>query len=507
MLRDFTLRSVTLRDLGRLDPRAVDLTFRQGRMTALRAAPEGHPGRIFLTPGFRDAHHHLLHHGLLARRCNLGGTTSLDEALSRLEAYAHDRADLPVIWAERWDESRWSERRGPTREAIDRVIPDRPAILRRVCGHQAVLNTPALEEASRRWSDLDPDGRLTEWQAMGLAALWPTPTGELEEALMGAQDAAVAMGITRVSEMGSHRSLEIYSTLARREMLRVDMELFAGPDQIDALSELVATGVFGGRRLALGGIKLFADGSIGTRTAALREPYADGDQTGTLLYQDDALYEHLQRARNADLRVAIHAIGDAALDQVLRQLERLAAEQGMLTPGWARIEHAEMLDDRLLDRAAALDVTISLQPNFVAQWGDEGGLYETALGCARASRMNPFRQVWDRDFAMLFGSDGMPMDPALGLAGATQHPHEASRLTAEEALGVYFGGRAVPRGLWEPEDWWRHGTDGAVLYDGDPIGLTGGDLARVRVLGVLWGGEWVLEPPVELFRSGVIHGD
>ncbi|MCP4250810.1 MAG: amidohydrolase family protein, partial [bacterium] len=174
-------------------------------------------------------------------------------------------------------------------------------------------------------------------------------------------------------------------------------------------------------------------------------------------------------------------------------------------PGSVAIEHGELLDEDLLDRIRENAIGLSCQPNFVARWQQPGGLYDRALGSERVCRMNPFRAIHDRGIPMAFGSDGMPMDPALGLCGAVEHPMAGARLTSEEALTTYLGGRLAPAGVWEQEDWWTLGRNGAVLYDRDPLELARGDLSRVPVQGVLWGGDWVLEPPSELFRTGVLH--
>jgi hypothetical protein len=254
-------------------------------------------------------------------------------------------------------------------------------------------------------------------------------------------------------------------------------------------------------------VKLFADGSIGARTAALREPYADQPGCGRLLHADDELHAIFARCRQAGLRVAVHAIGDAAIDQTLRQLERLAAGSERPEPEWLSLEHAELLTGDLLERAAALGVRLSLQPNFIARWGQPGGLYEQALGHARWLEMNPLRRIFDADIAVSFGSDGMPMDPALGLLGASGHPLETQRLGVDEALDTYHGLRVAPWRHWDAEEYWRLGCDGFVLYEADPQRLAGGEIARAPVRGIFRHREWLQPPTESLFRWGLMHVD
>lgn len=507
MMPNFTLRRVALQHRDHRDPLLYDLTFRNGRLSRRQALPAGAAAQLYLTPGYWDAHVHLLHLGFGRRRLDLSAESSLEDALRTLADYSRNLEDEGVLWGVGWDENRWREGRPPVREEIDHWVADRPVVMRRVCGHLAILNSRALEMARRRWPDLEQAGRLVEKQAMELGEIWPESADERCEALREVQLRALALGITHVSEMGSSGAADTYLALDERGELRLAVDLFLPASGIERALELREAERFTGKHLRLGGIKLFADGSIGARTAAFLEPYADRQGSGTLLYADHALYELLARCRAADLRVAVHAIGDAALRQVLRQLERLAGETGPLSPGWASLEHAELLTPSVLERAAALRVRLSMQPNFVARWAQPGGLYERALGHERWRRMNPLRDVWDRGFALMFGSDGMPMDPVLGLQGAAQHPVPELRLTPEEALTVYLGGRSAPAGFWEVADWWQSGCAGAVLYRRDPLALAAGDAAAAPIVGVLWDGEWVVAPHAELQRSGVLHVD
>ncbi len=507
MVTDFAVRGAILQDFHGRALEACDLAFHGGRLARITPHPRCATPRVYLTPGFRDAHHHLLHLGLSAGRCDLSACGSLAAALERLADYLRRLpAEGGVVWGERWDESRWPERRGPSQAELDALAPARPLALRRICGHRVALNSVAAREVQARLGPLGPGGQPSEEQALVLGIVWPPTAAELEQALAEAQEQAIAMGITRVSEMGGYGALDAYVALAQRGALKIDIELFVPPDELERALELCGRGGFDHRRLRLGGVKLYTDGSIGARTAALRRPYADRETMGELLLTDEELLDHLRRCLDAGVPVAIHAIGDAAILEVLAQVERLGAGGGRHLPGKVRLEHAELIDEEMLARAAALGVDLSMQPNFVAQWAGPAGLYETALGRERTLAMNPFRSVWEQPVAFLFGSDGMPMDPAVGLRGAVEHPLERQRLAPEQALAVYLGARSIGGGLWQQEDWWQLGCAGAVLYGADPLELASGDLARAPVLGVLWDGEWLLEPAPELYRTGVIHG-
>jgi predicted amidohydrolase YtcJ len=505
MAQDFTLRDVGVAPSSGAPAIGYDVGFRQGRLAGVREAPAGSPPRVFLTPGFWDAHIHLLHVGLRRQRLDLSGVRSLEEAQAALAHFARDHPDSPVLWAEGWDEGAWHEPRLPHREDLDAVVADRVVVLRRVCGHLAVLNSRGLAGAAVGWPDLPPDGVLTEERAMGLASLWPPTPAERDRALRDAQEAALRLGIVQVSEMGSEGSTDTYLGLLKHGGLKLDVRLHFKPTQVDLALRLRHEGWLDRGRLRLGGIKVFADGSIGARTAALRAPYADRPGAGTLLLADAALQEIARTCLRHGLPLAVHAIGDAAIAQVVRVAEGIVGGGEPPGPGWASIEHAEMLDDDLLERACRLGLRFSMQPNFVARWGQPGGLYETALGRERWERLNPLRRIRDAGGVMVFGSDGMPMDPAVGLEGATRHPTEASRLTAEEALETYLGTRLIPSEGWEPDGRWRWGCRHFVLHEGDPRLLCGGDPRSSPVRAILRDGEWLIPPPEDLQRRGVMH--
>jgi len=186
------------------------------------------------------------------------------------------------------------------------------------------------------------------------------------------------------------------------------------------------------------GVKAFVDGSIGARSAAVSLPYADGGGQGQLLLSRDELSHILRRADGAGLQVAIHAIGDLAIEEAISACE-LA---GVGPEGRHRIEHLELPTEEQLDRMARLGLVASMQPNFVARWSGPGKMYEARLGKARDEVIDPHAWVVDRGIPLAFGSDGMPMGPLYGLPGATDPPHAVQRLPLEEALQAYTWGGA-----------------------------------------------------------------
>ena len=184
------------------------------------------------------------------------------------------------------------------------------------------------------------------------------------------------------------------------------------------------------------GIKLFADGSIGARTAALFEDYADRPGSkGDLLLDASTIAGAIRAAHDSGLTVAVHAIGDRAIAEVLQAFSRIP--EGESFSQGDRLEHFEIPREGDAHELARLGVRVCMQPNFVAEWGLPDGMYERALGVNRARAMNPFRSVLDAGCALFFGSDGMPLSPLYGIRAALSHPREGERLDIHEAHALY----------------------------------------------------------------------
>ena len=457
-------------------------------------APEDLGGRLVL-PGFVDAHTHFLHIGVKKARPDLAPAGSVEEALAILERWlaAHPGAD-PVI-GERWDESEWPGRRRPTRAELDRVVqeaaaaghgpPDRPVVLRRICGHVAVANTAALRLVERRWrgDSVDPGtGLLLEQPSLYLNEVIPVPARGLDEAIRVASRECLGLGITAVGDYSQapYREALQRAAAAGTLALRVASSIYV--QQLDAE---VAAGMRTGQPgrgpggapspwLQDGGLKVFLDGSLGGRTAALREPYLDapagaldgadrgtghaqaGDPhgsrhgcvghphpNGTLNWGDADVLRLFRQAHAAGIQVHAHAIGDAAIDQGLEGFATVLEEGGhgeppapSANPLRHRFEHYEIHHDGQVAATARLGIVASSQPNFVGTWSAKGGMYEERLG-PRYRLGNRFRALKRAGVRLAFGSDGMPPGPLLGLQAAASHPEPGERLEPMEAAWHY----------------------------------------------------------------------
>jgi hypothetical protein len=484
-------------------PRASSLVAREGRVVEVRPpgapppVPEAGERRIdlaggALVPGFWDAHTHLVHWGLQMLRPRLGEARSAAGALEIMARHHRSTpGDRPLI-GEGWDESGWSRPVFPGRDALDAIDRNRPLVMRRICGHMAVANSAALARIPPGPQVDVGSGLLVEDAAMGLARVFPPSPEELDEALEAAQRSYLAMGITAVHDMSTADHLKAYARAEARGTLRLHVASILTRPHLDILA---GAGLGAGWRrghLRLLGVKFFADGSLGARTAALREPYSDAPQTrGLLLLGAEELARAVRTAEEAGIPLAVHAIGDRAVDIVLDAFEAgLPADGGR---AGHRVEHLEMIDPAGIARMKRLGLCASVQPNFIGQWGHPGGLYETRLGAERAAAMNPFRALLDAGVRLIFGSDAMPAGVLPGLAATVEAPHPLQRLAPEEALAAATREAALAAGDQEGGVLAPGCRADAVILDHDPAAATRS--GELKVLATLVAGRPVCGPP------------
>ena len=391
-------------------------------------------GRAVL-PGFVDAHTHPLTTGLkeIAWETDLCGL-SRDETLARLSTEASARGKDEWVVGRDWDESLWKDRRYLDRRELDTASPANPLVAVRIDGHLLAANTLALKRlppAIRQTSADAAHGLL--WEE-AVAALLRTiqPDDDVRlQALRAAATLAHRQGITSVHAMARPDEVPLY--LRERGKGRLRVTLCPEASGLEALATLGLRSGFGNEWLRLGGVKIFADGSIGARNAALRAPYANSRRRGTLTHTTDRLSSLLLFAEESRLQTLVHAIGDRAIEQVLLAHESVGSAHELRH----RIEHFELAADDQIDRARRLGLQISMQPNFVGAWSGEGKLYEARLGRERDLQIDRHRRILDCGLGLAFGSDSMPMSPLYGLHWAVNAPHPDQRVTVEEAISCY----------------------------------------------------------------------
>ena len=288
-----------------------------------------------------------------------------------------------------------------------------------------------------------PTGVLKEAAADRARGAVPRPTeAEWARHLAESVARAHALGITGVHDCVEPPEVRAYQELRRQGRLTLRASLMPYAESLDALAAAGFRTGFGDEWLRLGAVKVFADGSLGARTAALFDPYDDEPRAaGGLVRSPKDLTALLARAHAAGFQAAVHAIGDRAIDVVVEAYARVLDREPRRDHRH-RIEHLELPSEEVLDRMRDLGLVASMQPNFVARWSGPGGLYERRLGRARLERNNPFREIVRRRIPLAFGSDGMPYGPLAGLAGAVDAPFPAQRIPATAALRAYTAGGA-----------------------------------------------------------------
>jgi predicted amidohydrolase YtcJ len=409
-------------------------------------------GRAVL-PGFVDAHVHLMHTGLVESGWRINLTKrAREDVLECLRDAARSRGSGEWIVGYGWDESGWEDRRYLVRGELDRVSPENPALAIRMDGHLLTANSRALRllPASAPESLIDHASGLLREAAVNetLSRIVPDRT-TAAEALSAAARLCHRLGVTSVHTMSQLRDIPAFMTRRAERRLRVMV-----CPEVASLDKLSAVGLrtgFGDAWLRFGGIKIFADGSIGAQNAAVSEPFVVGG-TGELNYENTELASMIRDAERAGWQTVVHAIGDRAIEQVLDAHRTVGTDPTLRH----RMEHFELPQEGQLARAAKLGLCVSMQPNFIGNWSGPDSLYVDRLGVDRDRASNPLRRVVDVGLPLAFGSDGMPVSPLYGLHWAVNGPYPDQRLTAEEAVerytagGAWFGFEEGIKGRIEP---------------------------------------------------------
>lgn len=478
-------------------------------------------GRIIL-PGLIDAHVHLQRYALSLQRLNCDTETKA-ECLRRIAARA--RQALPGEWivGHGWDSNRWPDAdasRWPTAADLDRVAPSNPVYLTARSLHAAWVNTLALRKARIRSSTPNPAGGeiqrdergrptgILRERAMQLVeAIIPPPAPErLAEAIRAALPSLWQAGLTAVHDFDPASCLRALQILQRRGdlYLRV-LKAIPREDLEDVLLCRLQEGM-GDAMIRLGPVKLFADGALGTRTAAMLDSYVDEPQNrGMLFLSEEDILECGVRAAQGGFGLAIHAIGDGANRLVLRALARLRAyeREHHLPARRHRIEHVQLIHPQDAPRLAELGLVASMQPAHVLS---DMEIAMQSLG-SRPMVAYGWRTQLRCGAALAFGSDAPAdsLNPFLGLyAAVTRRRRDGfpamegwqpeERLTLDEALEAYLSGAAWAAG-WED----RLGRlapgylADLIVLDKDPFTCSPEELAALQPSATMVGGKWVWE--------------
>lgn len=405
-----------------------------------------------VVPGLNDAHAHIISLGHESSQLDLRHVSSIENIKRRVRNAAKEANKEKWIFGRGWDQDRLKEKRYPNRWDLDEVAPDNPVFLTRVCGHVGVANSRALKTVQLGWKELaslsefvDEDPRTGE------------PTGLLKEKALDLIFEAV-----KLSGKNLHEACKVALSEAAKVGLTSVTCITSSPEEIHALQELNKQGRlplrvyamvpfeclsdFSNKRLddpflKIRCVKVFADGSLGARTAALEKPYTDEPSTaGVLYYNLDQLKELIEKADGAGFQVAVHVIGDRAVMQALQAFEEAVGKDRVIAHRH-RLEHVSVLNPDLIKRMRALGLLATIQPHFVISdfW------VPNRLGSKRARWTYAFKSLIESGVPVAASSDAPvePLNPLLGVwAAVTRSLSSQERLSVLEALQAYTLGPA-----------------------------------------------------------------
>jgi len=415
----------------------------------------------FVFPGFNDAHVHMGSAGQTKLNADLTGVKSLAEMLTKIQAFADDAPAGHWLTGGNWDHTLWASKTLPTRQDLDKVTAGHPAFLDRIDGHISIANSAALAAAGITGKTVPPQGGAIDLDAKG------EPTGILRETAQGlvykvipppshderrrgdelAIADALSHGITSVQDFSDWNDFLIYEELEKEGKLNLRItEWLPFKDPLPELIKERAHHPANDPMLHTGFLKGFMDGSLGSRTAALKAPYSDDpNNTGLPQYTQDQLNKMVVERAKAGFQIGFHAIGDQAASMALNAFDQPSVSRTARN----RIEHAQVVDAADIPRFKKLGVIASMQPSHLLtdmNWAED------RLGPKRAAYSYAWKAFLDAGVPLAFGTDYPvePITPFRGLYAAVTRMNEPgtktyfpqNKITRGQALYAYTQGSA-----------------------------------------------------------------
>ena len=482
-------------------------------------------GGKFVMPGFNDAHLHLAGGGFERLNVSLVGTKSLVEMQSRIADKVKTAAPGEWIQGRGWDHTKWTEQKLPTRQDLDGVTYDHPAIFGRVDGHISVANSAALKLAGITRATKDPPGgkidRDTKGEPTGILrespaedlviSKIPRPTpSQRKRAMELVLEEAAKWGVSSAQDNSEWEDFLALEDLQREGKLTVRVtEWLKFDDPLDLLTKRRASHSGTDPMLHTGMLKGYMDGSLGSRTAALMKPYSDDPKNLGLSQYEQARLNQMARERvAAGFQLGFHAIGDRAAEMALSafaEAQRYARENasfGKKRGDWRlRIEHDQVITSEQFARFAELGVIASMQPNHLLtdmNWA------QSRVGAERAKTSYAWKKFLDSGVTVAFGTDFPvePITPFRGLYAAVTRENEAGtaeyfpdqKLTIDEAIAAYTTGAAYAEFAELDKGTLEQGKlADFIVLDRDITKATPAEILGTKVLRTVVGGKTVYE--------------
>jgi len=419
-------------------------------------------------PGFNDAHIHVWKVGnLLTSLLDLRGVKSLDEMQRKLIEYANKNPQLEWILARGFNEANFPDKRMPDKFDLDKIISDRPVCVTRTCAHQIIVNTKALEICNITSATeipvggeikLLPDGSLaghfTE-TALGLilSRIPKYTKTQLRKMILAAQEKFIKCGITSASDPAVEKDIiEVYKEMDKNGELKIRMNIFPirVPDGINKVYPLPEK--YHSEFLTIDTVKFFADGGLSGRTAAMKNSYKNSDELGVLRIEKETFKKLAMESQNAGFRIAVHAIGDAAIEMVLDVFEEIAPfNQNKINH---RIEHLGFPSTQNLQQMRSLNISAIMQPVFIYELGKN---FIQNLSPYYLNYVYPVKSVLDAGVNLAFSTDApvvINFDPLFNMSCAIHRKDNSGNIisadqvvSAEDAIFAYTMGSAKAAGI------------------------------------------------------------
>ena len=480
----------------------------------------------FTMPGFNDAHLHLSSGGFEKLTVNLVGVKSVTEFRDRIKARVDAAEPGEWITGGGWDETLWPVKTPPTRWDVDEVSGDHPVFLQRVDGHIAVANTKALQLASVSMASRDPAGGkidrdesgsptgiLRESARESVTAVIPKPTHDKrKQAIETALAEAVRWGVTSVQDNSSWDDFQVYEELERAGNLPIRITEWLPFDaSVEELQSMRNSHPASDSMLHTGMLKGFMDGSLGSHTAALLQPYADDPKnSGLPQYEPARLNEMAKERVEAGFQVGFHAIGDKGVQMALDafgEAEKNAHDKKAKAPNGGdddfrlRIEHAQVTTPEEIEMFKALKVIASMQPNHLLtdmNWA------QARLGQQRAAHSYAWAEFLKKGVTLAFGTDYPvePITPFRGIYAAVTRQSEdgkaqyfpEQKLTIDQAIAAYTSGSAFAEYAEKEKGKLQPGMlADLVVLDRDITAIIPAKVLQTKVLRTVVGGKTMYE--------------